>query len=114
MENNKNHWYYKLNGTLVKEKKLCLPGDLVHIKTFKGLYKVEYVYVDCFVVMKKRQLINIPWEDFKCLKGEGNSPHSSIKKEIKSSLYLMQLQNSVNQSMIDRLNGMLKSLKNRL
>jgi len=114
MESNKNPWYYKLNGELIKKRKPCVPGDLVHIKSHDGLYSVHYVYLDCFVIMKKRQLINVPWDDFKCLKGEGNSPHSSIKKEIKSSLYLMQLQNQVNQNMVDRLNGMLKALKNRL
>jgi len=96
MKDNKNDWYYYLNGKLVKEKKPCLQGDMVHINTFKGLYKVEYVYADCFVIMKKRQLINIPWEDFKCLKGYGSSPESILKNEIKKSLYLMQMQNSIN------------------
>jgi len=113
MSDNKNHWYYMLNGKLIKERKPCVPGDMVHIKTFEGLYSVQYVYADCFVIMKKRQLINIPWEDFKCLKGEGNSPHSLIKKEIKSALYVTQLQSAINGDMINKLNGMLKSLKNR-
>lgn len=74
-----NPWYYTINGNLVKKKKPCMPGDYVHLKSRGGCYRVYYVYVTNFVVMKNRKLVDVPWDDFKHLKGDGERYRNSIK-----------------------------------
>lgn len=79
-----NPWYYKINGELIKKQKPCLVGDMVHLNNMDGCFKVHYVYVSNFVVMKKRKLVDVSWDNYKCHKGEGISKEAKIKRLTKS------------------------------
>jgi len=76
-------WYYKINGNLIKERKPCLPGDYVHIKKWEGCYRVYYVDVFTFTILKNRKFHRLSWSEFRCLKGNGTSELSQIKKQLK-------------------------------
>lgn len=79
-------WYYKINGQLVKKKKPCLPDQYVHVNKWDGAYRVYDVTVDHFVIKKNREFVNLPWSEFRCLKGEGDSEEAVVKRKIKALL----------------------------
>lgn len=99
-----NPWYYILNGVLQREKKPFMPGDQVHLKSREGCFTVHYVYTTNFVIMKNRKLTDIPWEDFRCLRGEGMSEDAKLKRAIRYSLYSLN-------NIISSVESTLKSLK---
>ena len=78
-----NPWYYKINGELYKKPKPCFDGDFVHIKSFTGCFKVHEIKIDHFVVVKNHKKIKIPWDYFMCLKGQGNSEETLLKRRLK-------------------------------
>ena len=75
-------WYYRIRGTVVKKLKPCMPGDQVHITSMQGCFKVHRVTLDHFIIIKQRAEIAIEWNEFVCLKGEGTSDISMMKREI--------------------------------
>jgi len=81
-----NPWYYYEGTTLIKKEKPCMPDNLVHIITWQGCYKVVDVYIDHFTVIKQRTEYKIPWNHFICLKGEGKSDTTLLKRYIKTTL----------------------------
>ena len=81
---NFNPWYYHLSGKLVKKMKPCLPGNHIHIYKWDGCYQVVDVKINHFVIKKNRELISLPWTEFRCLKGEGKSDMSILKRELKA------------------------------
>ena len=74
-----NPWYYYIGDTLVKKRKPIKPGDEVHIHKWEGCYKVYAANTYGFVVMKKREKVTLPWEEFRCHKGGGESPETQLK-----------------------------------
>lgn len=82
MKTANNPWYYKINGNLIKKKKPCLNGDYVHIKNFTGCYRVHSVNLDHFTVMRKHNIVNITWDNFVCLKGNGTSEETLLRKRL--------------------------------
>lgn len=78
-----NPWYYYLNGKLVKERKPCLPGDYIHIKKWDGCYRIEDVKINKFIIKRNRELVSLPWSEFRCLQGRGCSDMALIKKELR-------------------------------
>lgn len=92
-----NPWYYLYNGNLVKEKKLCMPGDQVHLNNMEGCFTVHYVYATNFVVMKNRKLVDVKWEDYRCHRGQGTSEEAFVKKVAKQVLQQqIELTNTLN------------------
>jgi hypothetical protein len=79
-----NPWYYFLNGQLIKKLKPCVPGNQVHIKKWMGCFTIHDVKVDGFYIMRNRELVKIPWDDFICLKGSGQSLEAKLKRELNS------------------------------
>lgn len=77
-------WYYMLNGVLIKKLKPCLEGNYVHTNKWGGCYRVYGATVNGFCIIKNRAYVWLPWEDFRCHKGEGESPEKyqkAIKRE---------------------------------
>lgn len=106
-----NPWYYYLNSQLIKKRKPCLPGDYVHLKSFSGCYRVYSVRINCFVIMKNRELIEVCWEQFRCLKGEGQSEEAQIKKDLRALINTIDISIS-KQTMINIfLHGELQNLR---
>lgn len=99
-----NPWYYFLDGILIKKLKPCIPGNQVHIKKWMGCFTVHDVKIDGFYVMRKRELVKLPWNDFICLKGEGQSLEAKLKRELN---YLIIKNNDIRVS----INSMIKLLK---
>jgi hypothetical protein len=83
-----NPWYYYKDNVLIKEKKPCVPGNQVHIKTYEGCYNVYDVFIDGFYIQRKGVYVKIPWSDFICLKGNGNSKEAKLKKELNQLITL--------------------------
>lgn len=83
MKKNRSPWYFYRNGILMKERKPFYIGDYVHIHKWNGCYKVEDVTVNGFTIKRDRLLITLPWEEFRCLKGEGIADITLLKKELK-------------------------------
>ncbi len=79
-----NPWYYYLNEELIKKKKPIKPGEFVHLHTYDGCFMVYDVGLTHFTVIKNRRYVNIPWSDFRCKKGDGNSDKTNIKRSIKN------------------------------
>lgn len=77
------HWYYYLNGELIKKLKPCLAGDYVHLHSRNGCFKVIYACAYYFIIIKDRKEIRIKWEDFRCKKGEGISVEKYTKLLVK-------------------------------
>lgn len=102
MQNEFNPWYYKVNGKLIKKPKPCLVGDHVHLHNMEGCYKVHYVYVSNFVVMKNRKLIDVTWDNYKCHKGEGNSEKAQLKKIAKALLETTYVQAKLLEDLVKR------------
>jgi hypothetical protein len=48
----------------------CKPGDLIHIHSRNGCYRVHASNQYGFVIMINRKPTIKPWSDFKCLKGD--------------------------------------------
>ena len=101
---NYNPWYYFLDGLLVKKLKPCVPGNQVHIKKWMGCFTIHDVKIDGFYVMRNRELVKLSWDNFICLKGEGESFESKLKKELKSLIIK-------NNEMGLTINSMIKLLK---
>ena len=99
-----NPWFYFLNGLLIKKLKPCVPGNQIHIKKWMGCFTVHDVKVDGFCVMRNRELVKLSWDNFICLKGEGQSLEAKLKRELNS---LMIKNNDVEIS----INSMIKLLK---
>jgi hypothetical protein len=92
-----NPWYYLHKGSLVKEKKPCMPGDQVHLHSMEGCYSVWYVYATNFVVKKKGKLVDVKWEDYRCHRGQGTSEEAFIKKVARQVLQQQaELANTLN------------------
>ena len=98
-----NPWYY-WTDKLVKEPKPCMPGNKVHIKKWDGCYTVHNVYLTHFTIMKNRILYNVPWEYFICLKGQGQSAESLLKRGVRTTLLQVNVLTST-------LNNVLKDLR---
>jgi len=92
-----NVWYYYLGNELIKEKKPVLPGQFIHTHSLMGCYLVYDVKITHFTIMKDRKLINLPWDEFRCKKGQGTSLETRIKRtlndieNIKTDLDLVKL-----------------------
>ncbi len=104
MQQDSNPWYYKIQGELIKKQKPCLVGDLVHLHTLEGCFKVHYVYVSNFVIMKDRKFIDVPWEHYRCHQGQGMSDDAKIKR-LTASI------NEVNAVMSALLKELVKTIK---
>jgi len=75
----KKAWYYKLNGVLVKKLKPCHKNDKVHIHRWEGCYNVHEVSINGFTIRKNGEFIELPWAEFRCKSGEGDSPEKTLK-----------------------------------
>lgn len=107
-----NPWYFKvLNGQLIKKPKPCLPGMQVHVKPFNGCFNVIDVKIDYFVIMKNRKQVKIDWEDFLCLKGQGQSAEAMLKRDIKTVLAIVERSSIANANVIEEMTWRLKELK---
>ncbi len=96
MEKKVNPWYYYLKGVLIKKEKPFLPGAQIHLHKWEGCYKVESVSINSFTIRKNRDLVSLPWDQFRCLKGEGTSEETVLKKELKTiRFHLAQTVSSV-------------------
>ena len=73
-------WYYMLNGELVKKMKPCLEGNHIHTNKWGGCYRVYDATVHGFCILKNREYVWLPWEEFRCLKGAGDSPERYQKR----------------------------------
>lgn len=78
-----NPWYYALDGVLVKRRKPFMDGDYVHVHKWEGCYRVMWVGVKGFTVMKGGVERLLPWSQFKCMKGQGSSREVLLKREIR-------------------------------
>ena len=74
-----SHWYYMLNGKLVKEMKPCVEDNYIHIHRWNGCYRVYDATVVGFCIIRNREYVWLPWEEFRCLKGAGDSPEKYNK-----------------------------------
>lgn len=83
MKNIRSPWYFYRNGVLIKKRKPFFIGDYVHINKWDGCYKVEDVTVEGFKIKKDHKIVFLPWEEFRCLKGEGKSDITMIKRELR-------------------------------
>lgn len=84
MEKTFNPWYYYVNDILIKNKKPIVPGMQVHLHSMEGCYTVHFADTKGFYIMKNRKEVKRPWSDFRCLKGEGPSLESRVKRIISS------------------------------
>lgn len=106
-----NPWYYYLGSELVKKQKPCLTGDFVHLHSRSGCYKVYATTIGSFTIMKNREEVKVPWKDFRCLQGQGNSEETLLKRELR---YLIgKINYSVSSQIItsELLNEELKNLR---
>jgi hypothetical protein len=69
----------KAGGELVKRRKPCLEGDYVHLNCWEGCYRVLYADVSGFKVRRNGKEVLLSWDNFRCLKGHGQSPEKRIK-----------------------------------
>lgn len=88
-------WYYILNGELVKKLKPCLEGDYVHTNKWGGCYRVYDATVNGFCVLKNREYRWLPWEEFRCLKGEGDSIEKYQKAIKKATIHKIEFSISI-------------------
>jgi len=92
-----NPWYYYIGNELVKKKKPFAPGDHIHLHSYDGCYKVYEAKLKHFSIIKNRNIVYLPWTEFRCRKGEGTSDESKLKRivnninEIKNNLDLLKL-----------------------
>lgn len=80
-------WYYFLDGKLVKQKKPCIAGDVVHIKRWDGAYRVLEATVGGFQVRKNGECVTLPWSEFRCNYGKGKSITAEFKRELRSIVH---------------------------
>lgn len=80
-----NPWYY-WTTKLVKEPKPAMPGNQVHIMKWRGCFTIHRVYLTHFIVKKNGTFYNIPWTDYICLKGKGQSAEAMLKRGVRESL----------------------------
>lgn len=106
-----NPWYYTIGKSLIKKKKPCLPHDLVHIKDLDGCFKVIDVKLTHFMVMKHRKFIEITWDRFICLKGEGTSVESEMKRELRYMSFKIHQMSAQNEITLNEIKTFMKSLK---
>ena len=106
-----NPWYYYLNSQIVKKRKPCLTGDFIHLKSFSGCYKVYAVNTRTFTVMKNRKEVEFPWEQFRCLKGQGDSEEVLLKRELKSLIDTINISMSKQALVNEILSSELKNLR---
>ena len=66
-------WYYKIKGELIKKPKPCSEDDYVHINKWDGCYRVYGITLETFCIRKNREFVWLPWTEFRCKSGEGNS-----------------------------------------
>ena len=85
ISNQYNSWYYYLGDKLIKEKKPVLPGEFIHTHSLMGCYRVYDVNISHFTIMKDRVLIKLPWNEFRCKKGQGTSIETKIKRTLKNN-----------------------------
>ena len=78
-----NPWYYYSNGRLIKKRKPCLTNDYVHINGMNGMYQVKSTSITFFTITKNREERQITWDKFQCLKGQGTSEDTIIKRKLK-------------------------------
>jgi hypothetical protein len=81
-------WYYKIEGELIKKQKPCLEGNYIHIKKWDGCYRVHSVNVNNFSIMKNREIVKLPWSEFRCLKGDGIITTEKKLKNLQINLLL--------------------------
>lgn len=95
-------WYYKLSdGTLVKEKKPCRPGDHVHLISMPGCFKVYECHLSHFVIKKKGKWRNISWDDFKCLMGA----EKALRQEKDWLVLGVILEHAYEKNQVKKMNG---------
>lgn len=96
---NSRRWYLYLGDALVKVKKPCFDGDLIHLKSRDGCFKVHYVTALGIHILIKDVIHIFPWEDFRCLKGEGMSDLKLLKEThrniAKSTLLLKDIKSQL-------------------
>lgn len=105
-----NPWYYSIGKTLIKKMKPCKPNDLVHIKDLNGCFTVIEVNVTNFIIMKNRKYIEITWDRFICLKGEGTNVESEIKKELKKFSSLITYSIIQNEMLLKEVKQFIKNI----
>lgn len=106
-----NPWYYYIGTEIIKKRKPCLTGDYVHLKNLTGCYKVYCTSIRSFVIMKNHNKIEIPWEQFRCLKGHGDSEETVLKRQLKEVLYKINVSIVKQTDMSELLNNELKNLR---
>lgn len=94
-----NEWYYTINNKLIKEKKPCLPGDLIHLHDRNGCHRVMKVTISHFMIEICRQEYWFYWDKFKCLKGEGKSAEAILRRSVEGELEsLIKLRDQIQQN----------------
>lgn len=73
-------WYYYLGNQLIKKQKPFAPGAQIHLHSMEGCYTVQFADVYGFYIIKNHKLIKKPWTDFHCLKNQGTSELTALKK----------------------------------
>ena len=87
-------WYYVLNGELIKQLKPCNKGDQIHIHKWEGCYTVHWVNVNGFRISKNREFYTLPWSEFRCKRGAGNSPEKhqkNLRREFEADISLCMI-----------------------
>jgi hypothetical protein len=106
-----NPWYYKIGNELIKKRKPCVPGNQVHISDMDGCFTVHHVTLNYFVVCKNREARNINWDRFICLKGEGKSLETQVKRGLKNAIDTIRISSMKNALMMELLKEKLLELK---
>ena len=87
-----NPWYYMIDNQLIKKRKPCIPGDQVHLTFREGLYSVEKVRLSFFIVKtKKDKRYHCRWDQFRCLKGQGSSVETLLRKGLLNTLHAAEI-----------------------
>jgi hypothetical protein len=78
-KNRPSEWYYKLwrggmDYELIKERKPCYVGDVIHLHSRRGLYYVANVTIDTIVLKTKWYFLLVDWNDYRCHAG---FPHNN-------------------------------------
>jgi len=106
-----NPWYYYIGNEIVKKRKPCLTGDFVHLHSRSGCFMVHSTTTRYFTIMKNREEIRISWDQFRCLKGQGDSEETLLKRELRSAIGTINLSILSQTLMSEYFNGELKNLR---
>lgn len=106
-----NPWYYYSSNKLIKKRKPCLTGQYVHIEGLTGCFHVFATSLTDFTIVKNRKVINIPWNRFICLKGDGNSAEAQMRRGLKDTLAIINHTYQFQNLLVQELTSQLKNLR---